>query len=70
VLYSIVGLIGFLAFGMDSKDLMIFNLPMKLWYFAIIKVLYCFVILFSYPLQLFPVVNYVENKYRMYLFGK
>lgn len=63
-LYCLIGLLGYLTFGKDVNDIILFsfredNIPMQ-----IIQFIYCISLIFTYPVQIFPCVNVIEIKVR------
>ncbi|EAS07842.1 transmembrane amino acid transporter protein (macronuclear) [Tetrahymena thermophila SB210] len=61
-LYGCIGLSGYLAFGSGVRDIILFNFPMTNPLYVFIQIFYCIAILLSYPLQMFPLVNILEQK--------
>ncbi|KAL4445498.1 hypothetical protein ABPG74_004572 [Tetrahymena malaccensis] len=61
-LYGCIGLSGYLAFGSSVRDIILFNFPMTNPLYVFIQIFYCIAILLSYPLQMFPLVNILEQK--------
>ena len=59
VIYFLVGLCGYLAFGPETKGNLLSNFAdMQVWYLNIVKVLYAIVALFSFPILSFaPLVS-------------
>ena len=59
VVYFLVGLCGYLAFGSNTKDNLLSNFAeMNVWYLNLVKVAYAVVALFSYPVLSFsPLVS-------------
>lgn len=59
VVYFLVGVCGYLAFGANTKGNLLSNFAdLNVWYLNIVKVAYAFVALFSYPVLSFsPLVS-------------
>ncbi|KAL4491291.1 hypothetical protein ABPG72_021677 [Tetrahymena utriculariae] len=62
IFYGCIGLSGYLAFGSSVRDIILFNFPMTNPLYVFIQIFYCIAILLSYPLQMFPLVNVLEQK--------
>ncbi|EGR28138.1 transmembrane amino acid transporter protein, putative [Ichthyophthirius multifiliis] len=64
-LYWFIAFLGYLSFGNQLKDLIIFNLPVQSQPFLIfIQMFYCIALLLSYPIQVLPLVNIAEEYLR------
>jgi len=63
VLFIGMGAVGYLAFGSDTQSIIILNLP-STWIFKTIAVCLMIASLFiTYPVQMFPVFNILENAF-------
>ena len=56
----------YLALGDETKDLVIFNLPISNGFYLLVMALYAIVLSITYPLQLFPLWIWLNNN----VFGK
>ncbi|EGR27997.1 transmembrane amino acid transporter protein, putative [Ichthyophthirius multifiliis] len=62
LLYSLIALLGYITFGDNVQDVILFNLPINGFFFNFVQLCYCVALIFSYPLQIFPLVD-VKNQY-------
>eukprot|EP00668_Euglena_longa_P042185 GGOE01055644.1.p1 GENE.GGOE01055644.1~~GGOE01055644.1.p1 ORF type:complete len:532 (-),score=149.69 GGOE01055644.1:254-1849(-) len=53
--------IGYIAFGSGVHDVIILNLPQKSLLSCSIQLAYCLAVVFTFPLQLFPVLQVLEK---------
>jgi len=65
VVYAIFGMLGYLAYGSDVKEMITLNLGGG-WPPRLVKVALCVVLFFTYPLMMFPVYNIIESSARVY----
>jgi proton-coupled amino acid transporter len=61
VCYILVGTINLLAYGNNVYEIVLMNLPYNNWLDYFSKIGYCFSILISYPLNIYPCYSIVEN---------
>jgi len=62
VLYCCFGLLGYIAFGALTADIILFNFDKSVIAIFVIKILYCISLLLSVPLQIFPCVKLIDDK--------
>ncbi|CAJ1426276.1 unnamed protein product [Effrenium voratum] len=62
-LFASFGMFGYAAYGLDTKDMITFNIPQnKITSF--LRLFYCLGIFFTYPVMLFPLYQITEAKIR------
>ncbi|KAH7306339.1 hypothetical protein KP509_22G007200 [Ceratopteris richardii] len=61
LLYIAFGLIGYLAFGDGTKDIITLNLPND-WSTIVVKAGLCIALAFTFPVMMYPVHEMVESK--------
>jgi solute carrier family 36 (proton-coupled amino acid transporter) len=57
ILYTALGFYGYMCFGDDVKDTIIYSMPMEPWYWMITKPLYVVAVLFSYAIQFYVLMQ-------------
>jgi len=62
-LFSTFGLFGYAAYGAETRDMIVFNIPQnKITSF--LRLFYCLGVFFTYPVMLFPMYQVTESKFR------
>lgn len=61
VFYAVYGIVAYMAFGPDVEVIVTMSLPAGVWPGTIVRLMYTFVVLLSFPLQLFPVSESLEQ---------
>lgn len=61
ILFTVIAIIGYLAYGQDVKTVVLLNLPQKNVLVSVIQLLYALAIMLSTPLQLFPAIKIIES---------
>ncbi|MCO5561538.1 hypothetical protein L7F22_015158 [Adiantum nelumboides] len=61
ILYITFGLVGYFAFGENTRDIITLNLPND-WSTIVVKVGLCIALTFTFPVMMYPVHELVENK--------
>lgn len=62
-LFASFGMVGYAAYGLDTKDMITFNIPQnKITSF--LRLFYCLGVFFTYPVMLFPLYQITETKIR------
>ena len=63
ILFVSLGSIGYLIYGSDVETVILLNLPQQNMFVNIIQLLYSLAIMLSTPLQLFPAIKIIEDKF-------
>ncbi|CAL9733218.1 vacuolar amino acid transporter 4 [Monosporozyma servazzii] len=63
ILFIGMGSIGYMIYGSDVETVILLNLPQQNIFVNIIQLLYSFAIMLSTPLQLFPAIKIIEDKF-------
>lgn len=62
-LFASFGMVGYAAYGLETKDMITFNIPQnKITSF--LRLFYCLGVFFTYPVMLFPLYQITETKIR------
>jgi proton-coupled amino acid transporter len=65
MLYIIFGVSGYLSFGPDTRAIITLNLPAGVFP-GIVKACLCFSLFFTFPIMMFPVVETMERRLKIY----
>ncbi|CAL9727806.1 vacuolar amino acid transporter 4 [Monosporozyma unispora] len=63
ILFIGMGSIGYIVYGSNVETVILLNLPQQSVFVNIIQLLYSFAIMLSTPLQLFPAIKIIEDKF-------
>lgn len=63
ILFATMGSIGYLIYGSKVETVILLNLPQQNIFVNIIQLLYSLAIMLSTPLQLFPAIKIIEDKF-------
>ena len=59
--YCAVATVGYMSFGRETESIVTLNLPQHSWFVSLVELSMCFAILFTYPIQLHPVIEIAER---------
>jgi len=65
MLYIIFGVSGYLSFGEETKSIITLNLPGGVFP-GMVKSCLCFSLFFTFPIMMFPVVETIERRFKIY----
>ena len=65
MLYVIFGVSGYLSFGEDTQSIITLNLPGGIFP-GMVKSCLCFSLFFTFPIMMFPVVETIERRFKIY----
>lgn len=65
MLYVVFGVSGYLSFGPETKAIITLNLPAGIFP-GIVKACLCFSLFFTFPIMMFPVVETIERRFKIY----
>lgn len=60
IAYCLVGFLGYITFGSDVNDLILFNFSDDNIPIQIVQLAYCISLIFSYPIQIFPCLSVID----------
>eukprot|EP01016_Furgasonia_blochmanni_P026076 TRINITY_DN2781_c0_g1_i6.p1 TRINITY_DN2781_c0_g1~~TRINITY_DN2781_c0_g1_i6.p1 ORF type:complete len:518 (+),score=36.93 TRINITY_DN2781_c0_g1_i6:715-2268(+) len=60
-LYIIFPILCYSAYGGAIRDIVLLNLPMRDGFYIVLVILYALAAILSYPIQIFPALNLIEN---------
>jgi hypothetical protein len=63
ILYEFICILNILSFNDNLEEILLFNFPYLSLLDYFIKIGYCFSILLGFPLNIYPIFSFVEEKF-------